>query len=49
MPDQLGAPIVIQINEPQQQQIIDPCAVGIHRPAWLAAGGQACGLCGVRC
>lgn len=29
-------------------QSIDPCAAGAHRWAWLTAGGQACGRCGVR-
>lgn len=41
------SPITIEVNDPPQQNI-DPCATGAHRWAWLTAGGQACGRCGLR-
>lgn len=39
--------IIMHINEPQQVNP-NPCALGIHHWAYLAGGGQACGVCGTR-
>lgn len=44
-----GKPLQIIIHEPPSPRLedVDPCAAGLHKPAWLNSGRVACGRCGV--
>ena len=37
--------VIHEVTRPEQ--VMHPCQYGNHRWAWLNAGGQACGNCGV--
>lgn len=39
-----ATPIHIHIDPPKPE--VHPCLLGMHRWAYLTAGGQACGYCG---
>lgn len=42
-------PIIITYSHPSEQVAwTHPRFLGLHAPAWLAYGGVACGVCGVR-
>lgn len=38
--------IQITVTEPPPPRALHPCQMGQHRPAYLARGGIACGVCG---
>lgn len=48
-PDPRGGQVArqsITVNTDPSPRLVDPCAAGHHRWAWLTDGGQACGYCG---
>ncbi len=44
-PQQIQQIAIHEFNS--QAPVLHPCQYGNHRWAWLNAGGQACGICGV--